>query len=412
MMDKHTDLNVSAMHPWRSMGDASLSRPESGALPPAVRANMPGSFMSGVTLSDPMHVVIVDDSAIMIALLKKLIATLPPASPVAFTSAREALEWCTSNHPDLVIVDYLMPEMDGLQFAERFRAAAGRAQTPLLMLTATSDRALRRRALQLGINDFLNKPFDTIELQARVRNMLALRESQKKLSSRALLLADEVAKATTEIVAREHETLLCLGRAAEHRDPETHEHILRMSNYSRLIARQLGLSARECELLVLASPLHDIGKIGTPDRILLKPGRLTDGEFEIMKQHTVIGERILRNSVSPILRIGAQIAISHHEKFDGSGYPHGLTEHEIPLSGRIVAVADVFDALTSERPYKKAWSVDRACTLLREGRGFHFDPDCIDAFFSVFGEVEKIRAHYKDVAGSSMPGAPKAESRA
>jgi len=343
-----------------------------------------------------MQIVIVDDSPIMIALLKKLVSALSPALPVAFTSAAAALEWCAANEPDLVLVDYLMPDLDGLQFAEHFRAIPGTAQTPLLMLTATSDRDLRRRALQLGINDFLNKPFDTIELQARVRNMLALRESQKKLANHALLLADEVAKATSEIVAREHETLLCLGRAAEHRDPETHEHILRMSNYSRLIAHELGLPARECELLVVASPLHDIGKIGTPDHNLLKPGRLTRAEFEIMKQHTVIGERILMNSVSPILRMGAQIAISHHERFDGTGYPNRLKGAQIPLCGRIVAVADVFDALTSPRPYKKAWSVERACELIRKTRGAHFDPVCVDAFLSVFEEILRIRAHHGD----------------
>jgi putative two-component system response regulator len=269
------------------------------------------------------------------------------------------------------------------------------------MLTATADRDLRRRALQLGINDFLNKPFDTIELQARVRNMLALRASQKKLASRTLLLADEVARATAEIAAREHETLLCLGRAAEHRDLETHEHILRMSHYSRLLAQTLGLPPRECELMILASPLHDIGKIGTPDHILLKPGRLTRVEFEVMKQHTVVGERILMNSVSPILRVGAEIAISHHERFDGSGYPKRLRGDEIPLCGRIVAVADVFDALTSERPYKEAWPVDRACDLLQNGRGSHFDPECIDAFFSVFDQVEKIRLRYRDASETS-----------
>jgi putative two-component system response regulator len=255
---------------------------------------------------------------------------------------------------------------------------------------------LRHRALTLGINDFLNKPFDQIELQARARNMLALRSSQKKLANRALLLADEVAKATSEIAARERETLLCLGRAAEHRDPETHEHIIRMSNYSRLIAQRMGLPEDECELMLSASPLHDIGKIGTPDHILLKPGKLTPEEFEIMRQHTVIGEKILSNSASPILQAGAQIAISHHEKFDGSGYPNKLKGKAIPLYGRIVAVADVFDALTSERPYKKAWDLERANSLIVESKGGHFDPDVVDAFFDVYDEVLAIKARYQD----------------
>ena len=343
-----------------------------------------------------MDIVIVDDAPIIVALLKKLVSNLEGCRPVPFLRAAEGLAWCAANDPDLVIVDYMMPEMDGIEFTQRFRALAGKADTPVLMVTAAEERELRHRALTLGINDFLNKPFDQVELQARARNMLALRMSQKKLASRALLLADEVAKATSEIAAREHETLLCLGRAAEHRDPETHEHIVRMSNYSRLVAKQLGMPAEECDLLLLASPLHDIGKIGTPDHILLKPGKLTVEEFEIMKLHTVIGEKILSNSLSPILRMGAEIAISHHEKFDGSGYPHGLKGNAISIYGRIVAVADVFDALTSARPYKKAWEDERACQLLRDGSGAHFDPDCVAAFFGVFDEVLAVKTRYRD----------------
>ncbi len=344
-----------------------------------------------------MDIVLVDDAPITIALLKKLVSNLPGCRPFAFTNAVEGLRWCAEHDPDLIIVDYMMPEIDGIEFTRRFRALPGKADTPLLMVTAAGDdRELKHRALALGINDFLNKPFDQLELQARARNMLALRESRKKLASRALLLADEVAKATAEISARERETLLCLGRAAEHRDPETHEHIIRMSNYSRLIGHRLGMSEEECELLLLASPLHDIGKIGTPDHILLKPGKLTVEEFEVMKQHTVIGEKILSNSLSPILRMGAEIAISHHEKFDGSGYPLGVSGKDISLYGRIVAVADVFDALTSARPYKKAWETERACQLLRDGSGKHFDPECVAAFFDVLDEVLAVKARYRD----------------
>lgn len=352
----------------------------------------------------PMQVVIVDDSPVMIALLRKLVATLPECRPVAFTSATRALEWCEENDPDLVIVDYLMPDLNGLQFAERFRSFEGKAHTPLLMLTASAERELRHQALHLGINDFLNKPFDRIELEARARNMLALRSGQKKLASRALLLADEVARATREIVARERESLICLGRAAEHRDRETHEHIMRMSQYCVVIASRLGMSPAERQLLLLASPLHDIGKIGIADDILLNPGRLTSEEFEVMKQHTVIGGRILANSGSPVLRAGAQIAISHHEKFDGSGYPKGLVGSDIPLYGRIVAVADVFDALTSVRPYKPAWEIDRALELIRKGSGRHFDPECVTAFYDVFDEILEVkRAHGSDGASASGP---------
>src|SRR4051794_32589388 len=231
-----------------------------------------------------MDILIIDDAPIIIALLKKLVSKLPDAKAVAFTSGRQALAWCEENDPDLVIVDYMMPEMDGIAFAEQFRTLAGKADTPVLMVTAENDKALRHRALTIGINDFLNKPFDQVELHARAANMLKLRSSQKKLASRALLLADEVGKATEAIVTRERETLFCLGRAAEFRDPETHEHIVRMSNYSRLVGLRMGLSEEDAELLLLAAPLHDLGKLGTPDNILLKPGKLTPEEFEIMKQ--------------------------------------------------------------------------------------------------------------------------------
>ncbi len=347
-----------------------------------------------------MDILIIDDAPIMIALLKKLVAKMADCNAVAYTSAAEALTWCGSNDPDLVICDYMMPEINGIEFAQRFRALPGKADTPLLMVTAEDDKALRHRALQTGINDFLNKPFDQVELQARAANMLKLRSSQKKLASLALLLADEVAKATQEVVRRERETLFCLGRAAEFRDPETHEHIVRMSNYSRLIGLRMGLTEEEAELLLLAAPLHDIGKLGTPDNILLKPGKLTPEEFEIMKQHTVMGGKILSNGNSPILQAGAVIAMSHHEKFDGSGYPNALKGKDIPLFGRIVAVADVFDALMSDRPYKKAWELERATALIRESSGGHFDPEVVEAFFEVLPQILEIRERYRD---SDMP---------
>ncbi len=366
------------------------------------QCNLAGSVSAG----NPLDIVLVDDAPIAIALLKRLVGNLPDCTPVPFTRPAEGLEWCQLHDPDMVIVDYMMPAMDGIEFTRRFRQLPGKAETPVLMVTASDDRDLRHRALNLGINDFLTKPFDPIELKARVRNMLALRSSQRHLAHRAQLLADEVAKAakaTLEVVARERETLLCLGRAAEHRDPETHEHITRMSNYSRMIALRMGLSEAEAELLLLAAPLHDIGKLGTPDSILLKRGKLTPEEFTIMKQHTVIGARILSHSESPILQAGAEIAISHHEKFDGSGYPYGLSGKAIPLFGRIVAVADVFDALTSERPYKHAWPLDRALALMHDSKGSHFDPECVCAFMDVLDEVLALKARFRDADMLELP---------
>jgi putative two-component system response regulator len=225
------------------------------------------------------------------------------------------------------------------------------------------------------------------------------------LANRAEWLAAEVAQATAEIAAREKEAILRLSRAAEYRDPETGSHLLRMSNYTRLIAEQLGLSPDEQELLLEASPMHDIGKVGTPDQILLKPGRLTPEEFEIMKQHATIGYEILRDSVSPLLQCAAKLAMAHHEKFDGSGYPQALAGEAIPLHGRIVAVADVFDALTSERPYKKAWTLEAAVDFLKSNSGSHFDPACVEALLAVWPQVLEIRARYYDEPDNSAAAA-------
>ena len=221
--------------------------------------------------------------------------------------------------------------------------------------------------------------------------MLNLRRSVRLLSNHATRLADEVRRATSAIVARERETVMRLMRAAEFRDPETGAHIQHMAHYSRLIGSEMGLSPGDQELLLTAAPMHDIGKLGIPDRILYKPGRLDTEEMAVMRQHAQFGYDILRDSRSNLLHIGAEIAFTHHEKYDGSGYPRGLRGEEIPLLGRIVAVADVFDAILSPRPYKQAWSLDRAVAFMRENRGKHFDPDCVDALFARWDEVLGIR---------------------
>jgi putative two-component system response regulator len=264
------------------------------------------------------------------------------------------------------------------------------------MVTADTESDVRHKALGLSANDFLTKPVDKVELTARVKNMLSLRKAQLQLANRASWLAEEVKKATAEIQLREREVIYRLSKAAEYRDPETGAHILRMANYSRLIAQNLGLSVDEQELILDAAPMHDVGKMGTPDHILLKPGRLDDEEMKIMRRHAEIGAEILKDSASPLLQTAAMIAITHHEKFDGSGYPNGLKGEDIPLYGRIVAVADVFDALTSARPYKPAWELDRAEAFLRENSGSHFDPKCVEAFFQGWESVLAIRHKFQE----------------
>jgi response regulator RpfG family c-di-GMP phosphodiesterase len=342
------------------------------------------------------RIAIVDDSEINLTLFKHLVAKIGDCEPLLFSDALQGLQWCIENEPDLIIVDYMMPALDGIGFIERFRAAPGRSEIPVLMITANDDKEVRYEALQKGATDFLTKPVDTVEFRARASIMLALRASQKSMANRNRELAEEVRKATAEIRAREQELLFRMSRAAEFRDPETGAHIQRMAHYSALIAARLGLSAADQELLLQAAPMHDVGKIGIPDYILLKPGRLTPEEFEVMKNHARLGHDLLQNSGSTILQAGAEIAISHHEKFDGSGYPHGLAGEAIPLFGRIVAVADVFDALTSERPYKKAWEFDRARAFLHEGRGQHFDPACVDAFIAAWDDVVAVHERFRD----------------
>ena len=350
---------------------------------------------------------VVDDNAVNLTLFRHLLLKLEDAEVECVADPVVALARCAEHEPDLILLDYMMPVVDGLEFIRRLRLIPDRAEVPVVMVTADIESDVRLRALELGAQDFLTKPVNKVEIIARVKNLLALRKSRQQLANRAEWLATEVAKATAEIAAREKEAILRLSRAAEYRDPETGSHLLRMSNYTRLIAEQLGLPPAEQELLLEASPMHDIGKVGTPDQILLKPGRLTPEEFEIMKQHAAIGYEILRDSLSPLLQCAAKLALAHHEKFDGSGYPQGLVGAAIPLYGRIVAVADVFDALTSERPYKKAWTLEAAVDFLNSNAGSHFDPACVAAFLAAWPQVLEIHARYRDEvehsAANSLP---------
>lgn len=343
-----------------------------------------------------MLIVIVDDTPLNLTLMETMVRRLPGCRALPFSDPKAGLSWCQDNEPDLIVVDYMMPDLDGLEFIRRVRACHDRDDVPILMVTANSERQTRYEALESGANDFLIKPIDLHEFEPRVRNMLKLREAHLATQQRAETLAEAVRLATAEIHTRERETITRLARAAEFRDPETGAHIQRMSHYAALIARRMGCDAEFSDAIMQAAPMHDVGKLGIPDQILLKAGRLTADEFAIMKRHPSIGHDILKDSSSRIVQLGAQIALTHHEKFDGSGYPGGLAGDTIPLSGRIVAVADVFDALTSERPYKPSWPFDKAIALLRSGRGSHFEPACVDAFLQGWDEVITIRAQFRD----------------
>ncbi len=342
-----------------------------------------------------MKVLIIDDHEMNVTLLKNLMAAkVQNCEPVCYTESAEALKWCEGNDPDLVLVDYMMPTPNGLEFIELFRKLPGKQDIPIVMITAVNEKDIRLRAIELGANDFINKPIDMAELTARARNMLALRKSQKALANRAEWLAEEVKKATAEIVEREREIIIRLTRAAEYRDPETGMHIVRMAHYCRLIAKHIGLPPEEQDLILDASPMHDIGKVGIADFILLKGEYLNDEEFEVMKKHTTMGYEILQGSKSKLLQMAATIAKYHHEKFDGTGYPEGIRDYDIPLVARICALCDVFDALMSRRPYKEPWTLEDTLREMDRRVGTHFDPDLVKAFKQALPEILEVQKRF------------------
>jgi len=344
-------------------------------------------------------VLVVDDQSTSRAILEQVVRTLDERLTVeGFARPIDAVLWATRHVADLVLVDYMMPEMDGIDFARRLRALPGYEHVPIVMVTVQDDKKVRYAALDAGITDFLTKPVDARECQARCRNLLTLRRQHLALEDRRRLLEGMVEEATREIREREKETLLRLARAGEFRDEETGYHLIRMARYARLIANAIGLERDEAETIELAAPLHDIGKIGIPDGILLKPGRLDAEEWRTMQRHPLIGHEILKGSASKYVRMGALIALGHHEHYDGGGYPNGLVGDHIPLCARIVAVADVYDALTSRRPYKPAWSADEAFGYLRAQRGQHFDPRLVDAFVAARDRVLEVQRDWQDPA--------------
>ncbi len=355
---------------------------------------------------DVQTVVIVDDDTFGLALLRTLVEKVGPVHVETFDDPLEAQAWCRNHDLDVLITDYEMPGMNGLSLVRALRAHPRTRDVPMMMITALEDRDIRYQALECGANDYLNKPLDAPEVRARVRNMLAVAEGQRALQRRSDLLAREVRSATASIVEREREIVLRLSRAAEFRDLETGSHIMRIAHFSELIARALGQSETECEQLFLASPMHDVGKIGIPDNVLLKPGRFNEEEFALMQQHTVIGHRILSGSQSELLQLAAEIALTHHERFDGAGYPHQRAGADIPIAGRIVAVADVFDALLSSRPYKRAWTVEEALGMIRVGRAKQFDPDCVDAFLVALPQILATRERFAEEDGSEAERSP------
>jgi two-component system response regulator RpfG len=287
-----------------------------------------------------------------------------------------------------------MPEMNGIDFVRLLKTIPSYESVPVIMITIKKDAETRYAALDAGVADFISKPVDVYECTARCKNLLTMHQQHIALQNRSNLFESLVKAATTEIRAREKETLMRLARAGEHKDYDTAMHLQRMSLYSRALAEKIGLSDEEAEIIELAAPLHDIGKIGIPDSILLKKGALDDIELKTMRKHPLIGYEILQDSPSKYLQKGSEIALAHHERYDGTGYPFELKGEQIPLSARIVALADVFDALTSVRPYKEAWSVDKALQYVEEESGRHFDPNLVKVMLTMRADLEKIQSEH------------------
>lgn len=331
-------------------------------------------------------ILMVDDQPVNILLLEQVLRRAGFVNLYSTTDPAQAIPLFGELAPDIVLLDLHMPVVDGFAVLNMLRPLIGDNNfLPILMLTADTSASVRKEALHLGANDFLTKPLDASEVVLRINNLLKTRYFYLQMQEQNQLLEQRVLERTTELENAQLEILHLLARTAEYRDDETGHHTQRVGRMARHIALALGLPQDEIELIEQATPLHDIGKIGIADEILLKPGRFTPEEFEQMKRHTVIGANILGTSLFPVLQVAGEIALTHHEKWNGGGYPYGLSGENIPLPGRIVAIADFYDALTHERPYKKAWTHEEAIDEILAQRGVHFDPAVVDAFLDVLG---------------------------
>jgi putative two-component system response regulator len=359
-------------------------------------------------MNKPKRILIVDDVEVNRELLEGILTSLGHESEMAEdgveTLAKLKLDI------DLVLLDVQMPGMDGFEVARRIREDPDVRDIPIIMVTALTSRDDRLRAVEAGANDFITKPVDITEVRVRTASLLKMKEAQdaikqyqadleKKVEQRTADLRkalEDMAEAQRRTEEAHLDTIHRLAVAAELKDPTTAAHLHRISHYCGLLAKAMSLPPGEVELIIDASPMHDVGKIGTPDAILLKPAKLDEHEWEVIKQHAILGSNILSDSTSKLLQVGGIIALSHHEKWDGSGYPQGLSGEDIPLFSRICAIADVFDALTTERPYKTIIPNEESKEIMKAERGTHFDPGLLDLFFDNFAEVLTIQKKHRN----------------
>lgn len=354
-------------------------------------------------MHDKPVILVVDDEHYNRSLMEDFLSPLGYEVILA-RDGEEALAKVEETSPDVVLLDVMMPKLDGFAVARTLKSRDDTKTIPVVMLTALMDMGSRIRAFELGADDFFTKPVALIELKARMQSLLKVKayndsmiEDHRYLEAEVARRTEQLRQANQKMKATALETILRLSRAAEYRDEETGAHIQRMSRYAVAVARRMGLDEPFIETMIYGLPMHDIGKIGVPDYILLKMGKLTPAEWEIMKQHTVIGGKILEGSDSELIQTARTIALTHHEKWNGTGYPEGLKGAEIPLVGRIASIADVFDALTSSRPYRlKPFSLEDTFRIIAEGRGTDFDPEIVDAFLSVQDEITAINRKLAD----------------
>jgi putative two-component system response regulator len=342
------------------------------------------------------RILAVDDEPANLKLLGLMLRTAGYHDIELVQDPREALGSYLRARPDLILLDINMPHLDGFGVMEQIRGVGDPLAPPIVILTAQSGDDFLLRALNAGATDFLSKPFNRRELLARANNILLAHLARQAMLSQNTVLEQMVQQRTRELSQSRLDIVHSLGRAAEFRDNETGQHVMRMSHASTLLARSIGWSRERCELMLHASPMHDVGKIGIPDRILLKPGPLTPEERRVMQTHTTVGAAILAGGGSDLMVLARDIAISHHEKWDGSGYPHGLAGEAIPEAARIVAISDVFDALTSARPYKPAWPVDEAITYMHTQSGIHFEPRLLEHFVALVPQVQGINQRFAE----------------
>ena len=365
------------------------------------------------------QILFVDDEPLILDSLRRMLRPQRHVWEMMYVDRPEtAWQWLLTKQFDAVVCDVKMPGINGLQLLERIGRSTKTNNVPVIMLTGLFDHVLKRQALDLGAADLLNKPIEREDLLARLRSVLRLKEYQDELLANNDLLEQQVEQRTEDLYYSRLDMIWRLAKAAEYRDEETGDHVIRVGCFSRIIAEELGMDRHFVETIFMAAPLHDIGKIGIPDAILLKRGSLSRKQWEKMKQHCLIGANILRqdskvrtaflrwrgtNSLSevrgfdnPLLRMSAAITLTHHEKWDGTGYPQGLADEEIPIESRIVAISDVFDAMTSRRPYKAAYSVDSVVESIGGEIAAHFDPVVYEAFVRVLPEIRSVREQFND----------------